>query len=68
MKKSPGRKALRQKMRSNRREEGRKKASANELKQKLEARMRPVRWRIKAKMRIAARRTRATPTQSAENT
>ncbi len=46
------------KIRSNRREEGRKRAKANERKQKLEARMMPVRWRIRAKMREAAKRAR----------
>jgi len=56
MKKSPGRKELRQKIRRRRREEGRKRAKANERKQKLEARMMSVRWRIRAKMREAAKR------------
>lgn len=58
MKKNPGRKSLRMKIRSNHREEGRKRAKANERKQKLEARMMPVRWRIRAKMREAAKRAR----------
>ena len=58
MKKTPGRKDLRRRIRQNRLEEGRKRARANEVKQKLEARMMPVRWRIRAKMREAAKRAR----------
>ncbi len=59
MKKSPGRKVLRRRIRQNRLAEGRKRARANELAQKLEARMRPARWRIRAKMRAAAKRANA---------
>ncbi len=56
MKKNPGRKELRRRIRQNRLEEGRKRAKANEVKQKLEARMRPVRKRVRAKMREATKR------------